>query len=114
MATLDLRELYLSLVCLVTLILLIVGSVQSVRHGVELLLPDPPPILGPAPVASDTTHALPATRTPLLYEQAWQQTEQLRMRRRALRGLLINLVLVLLAGLIYRTHWRRLQATRRT
>ncbi|WP_397546392.1 hypothetical protein ABUL39_10430 [Rhodothermus marinus] len=112
MATPDLRELYLSLVCLITLVLVIVGSVQVVRHGLDLLLPDPPsPVFAPVPGPADSTATL---KLPRSYEQAWQQTERLRMWRQATRGLLVNLVLLVLAGLIYRAHWRRLQAARRT
>ncbi len=111
MATPDLRELYLSLVCLITLVLVIVGGVQVVRHGLDLLLPDPPPVLGPMPEPGDAI----TTRTPSRsYEQTWQEHERLRMQRQAIRGLLVNLVLLVLAGQIYRVHWRHLQTVRRT
>lgn len=112
MATPDLRELYLSLVCLITLVLILVGGVQVVRHGLHLLLPDPPPpVFAPPPEPADSTAML---KPPRSYEQTWQQTERLRMQRQAIRGLLVNLVLLVLASLIYRAHWRRLQIVRRT
>ena len=107
MASLDLRSLYLHLVCLITLILLLIGSVQLVRHGLNLLLPDPSMVVMPPPMPTDTTSVL--AEQDLIDQQKMAHFEQQRSKRQALRGLIANLALVLLSAGVYRVHWRRLQ-----
>jgi hypothetical protein len=106
MASLDLRSLYLYLVCLISLVLLLVGSLQLVRHGLNLLLPDPP-MWGSPPPLVDTTGAWIEQQQAVQEEMA--RLEQQRNRRQAVRGLIVNLTLVVLSAGIYRAHWRKLQ-----
>ncbi|CAM3363322.1 hypothetical protein [Rhodothermus bifroesti] len=105
MASLDARSLYLHLVCLIALLLLLIGSVQLVRHGLNLLLPDPPMVV--ASVPSDTSGVL--AKQYRVEQEKMAHLEQQRSKRQAIRGFIVNLALVLLSAGVYRVHWRRLQ-----
>lgn len=100
MASLDARSLYLHLVCLIALLL-----VQLVRHGLNLLLPDPPMVV--ASVPSDTSGVL--AKQYRVEQEKMAHLEQQRSKRQAIRGFIVNLALVLLSAGVYRVHWRRLQ-----
>lgn len=98
----DLRSIYLYLVCLVTLMMLIFGTAGLARNVVELFYPQP---VAEAPMV---TAVAPAEQG---YDPEQFAAEQEMQRqwatRSAVLGLVGNLALVLVAGPLYRYHWRR-------
>ena len=103
------RSIYLYLVCLITLVMIIFGTVNVVRSLVDLLYPEPVSDIVPEvrPVGESGVAAPPV---PSVEELAVQQALQRRwtMRHAAL-GIVSNGVLLLIAGPLYLYHWRRIQ-----
>lgn len=100
---LTLRNLYLYLVCLVTLIISIFAAVNLVRGAVELLYPDP------------GYYGFDAGKEPGLSAEEQQRREQAArdsQRRQAVLGLVGSGTLLLIAGPVYVYHWRRVQTER--
>ena len=100
----DLRSIYLYLVCLVTLMMLIFGTAGLVRNVAEFLYPQPrseaPPVTAVAPTESGYDAE----------EWAAQQEVQRQWdRRSAILSLVGNAALVLVAGPLYRYHWRKVE-----
>ncbi len=96
---LTLRNLYLYLVCLVTLVMSIVGAVNLVRSTVELIYPDP-------------GYYAVGAKEPGVSEEEQQRREQAAresQRRQAVLGLVGSGTLLLVAGPLYAYHWRRVQ-----
>lgn len=104
------RNIYLYLVCLITLVIVIFGTVNLVRAVVELVYPEPMPevvrVVRPAESGQEAT----APPQPSEEEIAAQQRNQ---RRWALRHAVLNIVgngaLLLLAGPLYLYHWHKIQ-----
>jgi hypothetical protein len=98
---LTLRNLYLYLVCLITLVISIFAAVSVVRTTVELLYPDP------------GYYALePGSREPGLSETERQRREKAAresQRRQAVLGLVGSATMLLIAVPVYAYHWRRVQ-----
>ena len=101
-----LRGIYLYLVCLVTLVMLIFGVSGLARNVVEVAYPQPREVLTPI--------ALSGTGTGYDAEEWAQQQEVQRQweRRSAVLGLVGNAALVLVAGPLYRYHWRKVEQGR--
>lgn len=99
----SLRNIYLYLVCLITLIMVIVGAVGVIRSGVELLYPEPTMM---EPLPKDESGK------PSMTEEEWQRQQEIG-RKSSQRWAIINLVgnvaLVLVAGPIYVYHWRKIE-----
>ena len=100
---LSLRSAYLYLVCLVTLVMALVGGVQTVRSAVDLAYPGTG-YYGVDPAGPDGTPVDEAERR--RREQAAEEAQ----RRDAALGLVGSAALLLLAGPTYLYHWRRVQA----
>ena len=101
---LTLRNVYLYLVCLTTLVISIFAAVNVVRSAVELLYPDPGYYGFEAP-----------SREPGLNAQEQRRREQAArdsQRRQAVLGLVGSGTLLLIAGPVYVYHWRRVQTER--
>jgi hypothetical protein len=97
---LTLRNVYLYLVCLVTLVMSIFAAVSLVRSTVELLYPDP------------GFYAYGPDKEPGISEQEQQRRERAArdsQRRQAVLSLVGSGTLLLLAGPLYAYHWRRVQ-----
>jgi hypothetical protein len=96
---LTLRNLYLYLVCLVTLVMSIFAAVSLVRGVVELLYPEP----GYYGYAGKEPGVSP--------EDQRRQAQAARdsQRRQAVLGLVGSGTLLLIAGPVYVSHWRRVQ-----
>ena len=99
----SIRELYLYLVCLITLVILIFASVDVVRNAVELIYPEPgwvaAPVLEPE---------VPEAEREALQRQ--QQEMQLRWsQRRAVLNLVRSGALLAVAGPLYIYHWRKIE-----
>lgn len=99
----SLRNIYLYLVCLITLIMVIVAVVGLVRSTVELLYPDPGYYSGP--VSKDGG----LTAEDIKKEQEYQKASS---RRNAILGLVGNAAMLLVAGPLYVYHWRKIEVER--
>lgn len=93
------RNIYLYLVCLITLIIAIFALVSVVRSTVELLYPDP------------SVHSFPEKESGLSPEELERQDQAMADSNR--RWAVINLVgsgtTLLITVPIYAYHWRRIQ-----
>jgi hypothetical protein len=101
---LTLRNLYLYLVCVITLVISIFAAVSVVRNTVELLYPDPGYYGFEAPAKEPGVTAEE--------QQRRQRAAVESQRRQAVLGLVSSGTLLLLAGPLYVYHWRRVQAER--
>ena len=104
------RNIYLYLVCLITLVMIIFGTVNLVRAVVELVYPEPvPEVVRVVPTAAPGAEVT-APPQPSEEEIAAQQKSQ---RQWALRHAVLNIVgngaLLLLAGPLYLYHWHKIQ-----
>jgi len=101
----SLRNIYLYLVCLITLIMVIVGAVGVVRGVVELAYPDPY-------AAGYSERPVDAKGDPTISEEEWERQQQLSRessRRYAILSLVGSGALVLIAGPLYVYHWRKIE-----
>ena len=98
---LTLRNVYLYLVCLVTLLISVFAAVNVVRSTVELLYPDPgyPPYEGPVTPGSGITD-----------RSAQRALAMDSQRRQSVLGLVGAGTTLLIAGPLYAYHWRRVQS----
>jgi hypothetical protein len=108
------RNIYLYLVCLVTLILVIFATVEVVKAVVELAYPEPvwdattvakpivPPSETPAQVQVDEAAELRQREI----QRQWSQ-------RNSLLNLVRNIAMFLVATPIYVYHWRRIERASR-
>ena len=98
---LTLRNLYLYLVCLVTLVMSIFATVNLVRSTVELLYPDP----------GYYAYSAPAKEPGVSDEEQQRREQSARdsQRRQAVLALVGSGTLLLVAGPVYAYHWRRVQ-----
>ncbi len=101
---LTLRNLYLYLVCLITLVISIFAAMGLVRGAVELLYPDPGYYGLVAPGRDPDVSAEEQQRR----EQAARDSQ----RRQAVLSLVSSGTLLLIAGPLYLYHWRQVQAER--
>lgn len=99
---LTLRNLYLYLVCLITLVISIFAAVSLVRSTVELLYPDP----------GYFAFEVPAKESGMTEEDREREEERARdsQRRQAVLGLVGSGTTLLIAGPLYLYHWRRVQS----
>jgi hypothetical protein len=103
---LTLRNAYLYLVCLITLVVSLFAAVQLVRSAVGLAYPDPGyyEYYGYAPVEG--------TGEQISAEERERREEIARssQRRQEVLGLVGSGTTLLIAGPLYLYHWRRVQA----
>lgn len=99
----SLRNIYLYLVCLITLIMVIVGTVGIIRSGVELLYPDPGAYMSQPLDAKGQ----PASDAEWKKQQELQQAQNTRY---AVLNLVGNVALVVIAGPLYVYHWRKIES----
>jgi hypothetical protein len=98
---LTLRNLYLYLVCLITLVISIFAAVSLVRSTVELLYPDP----------GYYGYKGPGAEPGISVEDQRRQEEVARdsQRRQTVLNLVGSGTMLLIAGPLYAYHWRRVQ-----
>lgn len=102
---LTLRNVYLYLVCLVTLVISVFAAVSLVRNTVALLYPDPGYYGHYAPVEAEADpHSSEEER--LLQEERARDSEQ----RYTVLELVGSGTTLLIAGPLYLYHWRRVQS----
>ncbi len=92
------RNTYLYLVCLITLVIVIVATVGTVRGLVTLIYPEPVRVVTDLEVEKGTLEAEVAV------QQRWSQ-------RYAVLELVHNVALLAVAAPIYVLHWRRIEHT---
>ncbi|MHB1017554.1 MAG: hypothetical protein ACYC2X_06685 [Coriobacteriia bacterium] len=100
----SLRNIYLYLVCLITLIMVIVGAATAVRAVVDLVYPDPGYYME-RPVDEDGK--------PLYTEEEWADQQSIQKEstlRYAVLSLVGSLSYVFIAGPIYVYHWRKIES----
>jgi hypothetical protein len=99
----SLRNIYLYLVCLITLIMVIVGAATAVRSVVDMIYPDPGYYMD-RPVDEEGE--------PLYSDEEWERQQQIQedsARRYAVISLVGSLSYVFIAGPIYVYHWRKIE-----
>jgi hypothetical protein len=100
----NIRHIYLYLVCLVTLLMLVFGGAGLARNIAEVLYPQPqataPAVTAVAP--GETAYDPEAWAAQQEVQRQWD-------RRSTVLGLVGNAALLLVAGPLYRYHWRRVQ-----
>ncbi len=115
----DVRNTYFYLVCFATLLMMIIGASQVVFRGLDLILPREP--YGPTVSELEMRYtrpndpdAKPQYTREELEQMAREETERnaRQQRTNALRGLLGNLALVMIAAPVYLYHWRRVRHTK--
>jgi len=107
-ATWSPRRIYLYLVCLITLVMMIVAAVSLARAVVELAYPEPGfvyPIRVPSPVGVELE--VPEIDEKQLQEQ--REAQRRSAQRRAVISLVGNATMLLVAGPLYRYHWRKIE-----
>lgn len=101
----SLRNIYLYLVCLITLIMVIVAAVGLVRSAVELAYPDP--------YSYGISKPLDEKGQATMTDEEWQ-AEQDAQRKSAQRYAILDLVgngaMLLIAGPLYVYHWRKIES----
>jgi hypothetical protein len=106
-STWSLRNIYLYLVCLITLVMVIFSTVNVVRSAVELIYPEPQLAVVPA--------IPPTEERPTVPDPDAQRAEQQAAFQRgwAVRNAVLNLVrnaaMLLLAGPLYLYHWHKIE-----
>ena len=112
------RNIYLYLVCLVTLVLTIFAVVEVVRAVAELAYPAPAmlqPIPMPTAVPPESTLQTPE-KAPQV-DQAWELRQQELQRQWERRGttlsLVRNIAMLVVAAPIYFYHWRKIERASR-
>lgn len=99
----SLRNIYLYLVCLITLIMVIFSVVSVVRSTVEMLYPDPG-YYEAAPVDAKGQTGLTQVQLDKQNEIQRQQS-----RRQSILGLVGGVALLIVAGPLYIYHWRKIE-----
>jgi hypothetical protein len=114
----DVRNTYFYLVCFATLLMMIIGASQVVFRVLDLALPREP--YGPTASELEMRYARPEpsdTASQYTREELEQMAEEeaernaRQQRRDAIRGLLGNLALVVIAAPVYLYHWRQVRRT---
>lgn len=90
------RNTYLYLVCLITLVIVIVGAVGTVRGLVTLIYPEP------ARVVTDLGLEKGVLEADMVAQQQWSQ-------RYAVLELVHNVALLAIAAPVYVLHWRKIE-----
>ncbi|HET7736258.1 MAG TPA: hypothetical protein VFK52_09810 [Nocardioidaceae bacterium] len=103
---LTLRNVYLYLVCLITLVISVFAAVNLVRSAVELAYPDPG-YYGYEPYVEPAGSKQP--RVSKAEQRRREDAARDSQRRQAVLGLVGSGTTLLIAGPIYLYHWRRVQ-----
>lgn len=100
----SLRNIYLYIVCLITLIMVIVGAAGTVRTIVEFIYPDP------GGAMFFPSKAEPSKRDAEIAEfEEQQELQRAQSTRQSALNLAGNIALVVIAGPLYVYHWRKIE-----
>lgn len=106
------RQIYFYLVCLITLVMIIIGTVQIVNRTIDLVIPPEPyrPVVEyPARAPGDEEITGPTREEREANAMREEERQRRENRRNAIRGMIGNLTLLGLAIPIYWVHWRRIR-----
>ncbi|UNC93415.1 hypothetical protein [Candidatus Contubernalis alkaliaceticus] len=111
----NLQQIYFYLVCFVTLIMIIIGAVNTVRSAVDFLLPDPA-AADESFYYSKFTGVEGRNLNEQLFDQEIVEKELSRQEKinrtnsnnQSVRSLLGGVILILVAGPAYLYHWRQI------
>lgn len=101
----SLRNIYLYLVCLITLVMVIVATVGLIRNAVELVYPDPGAYMERVPPDQ--------SKDPDFDEEYWEEQQELQrqsQQRWAVLSLVGNFAMLIVAGPLYVYHWRKIES----
>ena len=102
----SLRNIYLYLVCLITLIMIIFSIVNVVRSTVELIYPDPG--YGyTVPIEKGGTSGQSQAEI-----DAQNTSQRKQSERQAVLGLVGGIAMLVVAGPLYVYHWRKIETER--
>lgn len=108
----EIRSIYLYLVSLVTLIMIIIGTVQLIQTVVDFVYP--PPTYYPGPVELKNRYQMQGVELSpqAIEEQARIERENAWRSQRyySVKRLANSLALLVVAGPLYIYHWRKAQA----
>jgi len=104
------RSIYLYMVCLITLVMMIVGSVNLIKAGTEMAYPQPRPYPQYAIKMPDAEPLDAEAEARFCEEQ--QAAEREWARRNAVLSMVGNGALLVIAAPLYRYHWRQVQRER--
>jgi hypothetical protein len=108
----SLRNIYLYVVCLITLIMVIVGAAGTIRSVAELVYPDAGYYYGyygytePYPTKPVAEPSEGPTEEQLAEQERYARAQSVRQGVLSLAG---NLAMVFIAGPIYLYHWRKIE-----
>lgn len=103
----DIRRLYLYLVSFATLMMLIVGAIQTVQATLNFVYPEPTATVYPEKVPIDTTNLTPEEiKKRAEYERQRLETNQKYWQ---IRNLINSLAMMGVALPVYLYHWRKIQ-----
>lgn len=105
----SLRNIYLYIVCLITLVMVIFSTVNLVKALVEIVYPEPESI-GYVVRVPQSPAAEPKIEEERLQEQ--QEIQKRRSSRRAVLNMVGSATMLLLAGPLYVYHWRKIERER--
>ncbi len=105
----NIRTVYLYLVSFVTLIMLIVGTVNLIRAGVDFFYPDPG--YYPGPVELKMRYENQKVEPEVIEEQVKLEVEREQQRQKhwRIKRLAESFAMLVVAAPIYLYHWRRIQ-----
>ena len=101
------RRVYLYLVSLITLVMMIVAAVSLARAVVELVYPEPGFVYPVRVLVPGESPAAPEVDEKQLQEQ--REAQRRSAQRRAVISLVGNATMLLVAGPLYRYHWRKIE-----
>ncbi|MDO9573818.1 MAG: hypothetical protein Q7I94_02395 [Candidatus Contubernalis sp.] len=112
----NLQQVYFYLVCFVTLIMIIVGAVNTVRSAVDFLLPDPAMEQSysyekPTRFEGSGGNLNEKLFDPDIVEMEMKRQEEISRtsaHNQSVRNLLGGVILILVAGPVYLYHWRQI------
>jgi len=101
------RRAYLYLVSLITLVMMIIATVSLARAVVELVYPEPGVVYPVRLAVPDESPAAAEVDEKQLQEQ--HEAQRRSAQRRAVISLAGNATMLLVAGPLYRYHWRKIE-----
>ena len=104
------RSIYLYVVCLITLVMMIIGTVNMIKAITELAYPQPRPYPQMTIKASGEEALDLEAEARFIEEQ--READRQRSQRNAMLSLVGNGALLVIAAPLYRYHWRQVQRER--
>ncbi len=104
------RSIYLYVVCLITLVMMIIGTVNVIKSVTEMAYPQPRPYPQVTIKAPGEEPLAPEAEARFIEEQ--READRQWSRRNAVLSIVGNGALLVIAAPLYRFHWRQVQRER--